>query len=161
MFLAPLTEAPFAIQVHVVAALIAVVIGPFVLFRRSRDRIHRWLGRIWLPMVVVVAVSGLFIKSEVAAFGWFGPIHLLSLYALWGVADGLWQIRLGRIDRHRATMQSLWFGGMGLAGIFTFVPGRTMNRLVFGGPSDLGWIVIGVALVVIVWGWRRWRLVPS
>ena len=39
----------------------------------------------------------------------------------------------GRIASHRRAMQGIFFGGLVIAGAFTFVPPRILGRMVFGG----------------------------
>lgn len=158
MTLDPLWTAPAVIQFHVVAAFLGLSVGPFVLFRQRRDRWHKRLGYVWLTAMIAVAVTGLMIESEMAVIWHLGPIHLFSFFTIWGVAEGLWHILHGDVARHKAAMQSLWFGAMGLAGLFTLLPGRTINRMLFGGPSDWGWAAIAVGLVGLWWLRRRFRL---
>lgn len=156
MTVEPLISAPLAVQMHVACAAIALPVGSFALFRPRRDRVHKVLGYIWVAAIVGLSLSGLLIESSIALIGAFGPIHLFSLFALWGVAEGLWHIRKGDIARHRAAMQSVWFGAMGTAGLLTLLPGRVMNRMLFPDTPEAGlWIVVaGLAMLLI--GWRRW-----
>ncbi len=153
----PLLNAAFEIQTHAAFAFLALFLGPVALFRKQRDRIHKTVGYIWIIAIVGLSVSGLFIQSEIAVIAHFGPIHLLSLYAIWGVADGLYQIRKRNIALHRAAMQAVWFGAMGIAGLLTLLPGRVLNRIVFGGPSDLGYLLIGIGFVGLFY-LRRWHM---
>lgn len=151
MTLDPLLSAPTIIQFHVMAAIIGLLIGPFVLFRERRDAWHKRLGYVWLVAMICVAATGLMIESHMALIWHFGPIHLFSVFTFWGVAEGLWHIKRGDVARHRAAMQSLWFGAMGLAGLFTFLPGRLINQAIFGGPSGWGWLVIFSGLAGLWW----------
>ncbi|MBC6438197.1 MAG: DUF2306 domain-containing protein [Rhodobacteraceae bacterium] len=158
MTLSPILEAPFIVQFHVLVALPALLIGPFALFRPRRDKLHWQLGSVWLICITALAVSGLMIESEIPILWHFGPIHLLSIFALRGVVEGLWRIRRGQITKHRQAMRELWFGAMGSAGLFTLLPGRMMNEMVFGAPSDTGWLIIGlgvIALALLAWQTRN------
>ena len=153
----PILNASTQIQIHVAFACVALLVGPLALFRLRRDRIHKIAGYIWIVSILGLAVSSLWIKSEIAFLWSFGPIHLLSAFATWGVIEGLYHIRTKDMAKHRASMQSVWFGAMGLAGLFTFLPGRVINRMVFGGPSQLGYVVVGVGLIALLVLWR-WHL---
>lgn len=153
----PILNAPSEIQTHVAFALVALMLGPFALFRQRRDQIHKITGYIWIIAMVGLSVSGLFIHSEIAVIAHFGPIHLLSLYALWGVSEGLYHVRRRNIPKHRASMQAVWFGAMGIAGLLTFLPGRILNRILFGAPSELGYGIIAAGLIGL-WFLRRWHL---
>ena len=156
MTLDPLMTAPLAVQLHVGFAVVALCVGPFTLFRTWRDRLHKVLGYIWVVGIVGLALSGLAIASAMPVLGPFGPIHLFSLLALWGVAHGLWCIRRRNVAGHRAAMQSVWFGAMGLAGVFTLLPWRVMNDVLLGNRPEAGLWAVVIGVVVLLWGWRRW-----
>ena len=89
MTLDPLMAAPLVVQLHVGFAAVAICVGPFALFRTRRDRLHKVLGYIWVVGIVGLSLTGLWIESAMPVLGPFGPIHPLSLLALWGVAHGL------------------------------------------------------------------------
>jgi len=158
----PILSASLVVQLHLAAALPAVLLGPIVLFRRARDRLHKVLGYVWIAAIVALSLTGLLIPGDFALIGRAGPIHLLSLLAIWGVGEGLVRIRRGDVAGHLAAMRSVWFGAVGLAGLFTLLPGRTLNRALFGEPSAAGLvaIAIGVSILALLWR-RRPRLPPS
>lgn len=145
MSIEPLLSAGLVIQVHVVAAICAIVLGPVALLRRSRDIWHKVAGRVWVVAMLVVAVSSFWI-SEAPMLGPFGPIHVLSVLTLWGLFQGMRAIRRGDIVRHQGEMRGLYFWAMGVAGLFTFLPGRRMNTVFFGENAVLGFVV--AALVI-------------
>jgi uncharacterized membrane protein len=64
---------PVGIYAHVFGAAVALVLGPFQFWSRLRNRrlqLHRWLGRLYLGVGVLIGgVSGLFMATH--AFG--GP----------------------------------------------------------------------------------------
>lgn len=124
-----------AIWIHLIAALIALLLGAYVLWRRKGDRLHRYLGRIWVATMVVVAVSSFWIKEIFEDS--FSPIHLLSVWALISMALGIRAIRNRHVNpqglsTHRAHMQSLYVSSMLIAGGFTLLPDRLLGRLTFG-----------------------------
>lgn len=158
MTLDPLLFAPPAVQLHVAAAIVALIVGPVALYRRRRDRWHRRVGTAWVTAMAVLAVSGLFIKSDVLPLvGPFGPIHLLSLAVIVGLWRGIVHIRAGRIAAHRATMRDLYWQAMGIAGLLTLIPGRRINRVLFPDAPELGWAVIAAVLVLAGFAWARGR----
>lgn len=153
-----LLYAPFAVQLHVAAALCAIVLGPLVLWRRSRDRWHKGLGRAWVGAMAVTALSS-FAISAAPVLGPFGPIHALSVFTIWGLWQGVKAARQGRIQRHQREMRSLYFWAMGVAGVFTFLPGRRMNIIFFDAAPMAGFIavagVIGTGLAWYAYRSRR------
>ncbi len=133
----PLLNASAQIQLHVLAAVISISLGPFVLFRKRRDRIHKTFGYIWITAMAITAISSLFI-FELRMFGLFSPIHLLSLLTIGSLIFGVGCAIRGRISAHRKTMQSLYFWSLGVAGLFTFTPGRILNKVFFTGHETTG-----------------------
>jgi uncharacterized membrane protein len=154
--LAPLIDAPLTLQVHIAAALTALLLGPFVLLRQRRDRLHRALGRVWIGAMLVVALGSFALESRWALIGPFGPIHLLSVLALFSLFQGLRAAMQRRFDVHRAYMQSLYLWGLAVTAVVTLLPGRTLHRVVFGTDSVIGFaLVAAAAAVVLLWVWLR------
>ena len=99
-------DAPLPIQLHMLSAMEALVLGPFVLWRQSRDRLHRILGYVWVVNMALAATSSLLIHGEMAILGPFGPIHALSVWSLWVLWRGIGAARAGDVARHRGLMQA-------------------------------------------------------
>ena len=45
---------------------------------------------------------------------------------------GVMAARTQNIRRHKITMVSIFFGALLIAGLFAFMPGRIMHRVIFG-----------------------------
>jgi uncharacterized membrane protein len=155
MTLTPLLDAPFATQLHAATAILATILGAFILWRRKGTALHKALGRIWVVLMLVTATSALFIH-DIRLIGPFSPIHLFSLFTYLSLFQGLKAIIVHRnAERHRAEMQGLYAGALMLAGAFTLLPGRRMHQVLFG--PDAGWtesllaIVPILALSTLVW----------
>ena len=91
MSLDPILTASLTIQLHVLGAILAIAVGPFALLRKSRDRVHKIAGYIWVVAMYLAAGSSLFI-SEGAMLGPFGPIHILSFLTLFSLTRGMMAI---------------------------------------------------------------------
>lgn len=156
MSLTPILTASPEIQIHAAAATFALALGPVSLFRQRYDRIHKMLGYFWVSAMVVTCVSSFFI-SGFELIGPFSPLHLLAVLTLWALYDGVRHAIAGNIDSHRAAMQSIYWHGIFLAGLFTFLPGRTVNRMLFTDFPGLGVVVIGAGLGLVLARlvWRR------
>lgn len=139
---------PVAIQIHIVAACAALLIGPFALYRRKRDRLHRCAGYLWIVAMAVAAIGSFWINGF-AVIGPFSPIHALSAYALVTLATGLHAIRTGDRAGHERRFRGLYWHGLAVAGLFTFLPGRLLNGLLFGATPALGYGVIALGLAAI------------
>ena len=156
MTLDPLAHAPLVIQVHVAAALLALVLGPVALLRRSRDRWHRLAGRVWVAAMAVTAASSFFIYT-IRLVGPFSPIHALSVITLLGLWGGVRDARAGQVASHRRTMLSLYVFAMGIPGLFTLVPGRIMNQILFPAAPVAGFLTALSLVCVAGVAWAVWR----
>lgn len=117
---------------HALAAFAALLIGGAQLVMRKGGHLHRVMGYIWVSLMAGVALSSFFIH-EIRLFGAFSPIHLLSIFTLWSLYMAIRAVKNRRIDAHRRWMQNLYVFALLLTGAFTFLPGRTMHAVVFGG----------------------------
>ena len=79
--------------------------------------------------MVVTAISSLFIRE--LNHGAFSLIHFFSGWTLVGLPMGVAFARRHQVKLHRRTMTGLYLGGLIIAGVFTFVPGRLMWRMFF------------------------------
>jgi uncharacterized membrane protein len=131
MSLAPLLQASLVIQVHAFAAMAAFVLGIVQLSAPKGTVPHRLLGWIWGAIMVVVSVSAFFVH-EIRLWGPWSPIHLLAVFTLVMLPLGVWRARRHEVQHHRWTMIGTFTGGLVVAGVFTFVPGRIMHAVAFG-----------------------------
>jgi uncharacterized membrane protein len=132
MNLAPLTSAPFAIQLHAYAELAAFALGVIQLARVKGTNQHRALGYTWVTLMLIVAISSFWIH-DLRIWGPWSPIHLLSIMVLAMLPLAIYYARAHRVRGHKLTMLGIFSGALVIAGLFTFVPGRIMHRVVFGG----------------------------
>ena len=146
MNIQPLLEASWAIQIHAYAALAAFFLGAYILFRKKGDRLHRTGGRIWIALMLTVALTSFFIHT-IRVWGPWSPIHLVSVGTLMSLAYGLWLIRRRIVVGHASVMKATYTGALIVAGTLTFLPGRIMNDVFFGGPNPLAGIVALAALI--------------
>jgi uncharacterized membrane protein len=151
----PLLSAPFAIQLHALAAVLAFLLGGLVLFRRKGDRLHRLGGRIWVGLMLAVAISSFFIHT-IRMIGPWSPIHLLSILTLAALFVGVRRAWLRNIPAHRRMMQSTYVGSLIIAGIFTFLPGRIMFEVFFEGPQPALGVAAAMA-IIFGGGLLAWR----
>ncbi|WP_105384082.1 DUF2306 domain-containing protein [Neorhizobium alkalisoli] len=146
MNLQPLLDAPLAVQIHVAAVLPAALLGAYILLDRKGTPQHRLFGKIWMVLMVVTSLSSFFIHGINLFYG-FSPIHLLSIFVLAGAWRAISAARAHNIRAHKASVIGMYLGGIVGAGLFTLIPGRIMNAVVFsGGPS---WILL-LTLAAIV-----------
>ncbi|MEM9471238.1 MAG: DUF2306 domain-containing protein [Pseudomonadota bacterium] len=130
MNIKPLLEAGPAIQLHVAAAALAIVLTAAIIVVRRGTPAHKQIGRAWVAMLAVICISSFWITGlNGSGYSW---IHLLSAWTLLGLCEAVWAARTGRISAHKYAMMSTMAGALGGAGLFAFMPGRLMNVVLFG-----------------------------
>jgi uncharacterized membrane protein len=125
-----IAAAPAVIQVHLTAALAALAIGIVLMARVKGAALHKLLGWTWVLAMGTTAVSSLFIR-EINP-GHFSFIHLLSGWTIVGLPGAVYAIKRGKVAIHRRAMTGMFVGGLLVAGLFTFIPGRLMWAVFFG-----------------------------
>jgi uncharacterized membrane protein len=130
--LAPLLQASPSIQLHAFAALGAFALGAVQLAAPKGTLPHRVVGSIWVLLMLVVGISAFFIH-ELRIWGPWSPIHLLAVFTLVMLPVAVWRAHRHAVAQHRRAMLGLFFGALVIAGLFTFLPGRIMHAVVFGG----------------------------
>jgi uncharacterized membrane protein len=124
------------IAVHATSALLAVVTGPVAIWARKsaikRPRLHRAFGYAWVTLMIVTAVSAIFIRGgEIPNIEGFSPIHLLIPLVLFLLYRSFRHLARGDIQGHRKTMVLLYVGSCIVAGAFTLLPGRLIGEMVW------------------------------
>lgn len=127
--LEPIIDAGLAIQIHVAAALTTFAIGLALLSAPKGFRFHKTSGWIWVVSMAVTALSSFFLTGLMGK--WYSPIHALSAWTMIGLPFGIAAIRRKNLKKHRETMTGMFVGGMLIAGLFSFLPGRTMWAIFF------------------------------
>jgi uncharacterized membrane protein len=128
------------IAVHMTAAVGAIVTGPVALWARKgakqRPKLHRAFGYAWVTLMVVTAISAMFILDrKMPNVAGFTPIHILVPVTLFGLFGAFYYLARGDIAKHRSIMQRLYFGACVLAGVFTLLPQRLIGHALW---SQLG-----------------------
>lgn len=131
MNVAPLTNAGPIVYSHALLAMAAMLVGASQLMLSKGTSRHKYAGWSWVVLMTVVAVSSFGIH-EIRMLGSFSPIHLLSVFVLYSLWEGMRRIRRGDIAGHRRTMVSMYIYGMLLTGALTLLPGRVLHSVFFG-----------------------------
>jgi uncharacterized membrane protein len=131
MNLAPIAEAPLAVQIHLATVVPAFLLGTWLIFFSSKGaRMHRAIGVAYLVLMTVTATAAIFIRQ--LRPGSFSLLHLFVVLTYWSVFSAIWNLRRKNIRGHQRAMIGLYVGGLLIAGALTFLPGRIMHRLFFG-----------------------------
>ncbi len=131
MTLTPFLAASTLVQVHILAGLLAILLGVYQLARPKGDSIHRKLGYVWIALLLVDAATAWFLYS-MPGFRMKNPVHLLSVLAPLFVVAGVMTARLHYRKLHGAIMMLTFFLYMVVVFALTFNPGRVMNLIMKG-----------------------------
>jgi uncharacterized membrane protein len=131
MNLAPLFNAPLAIQIHVYAAVIALVLGLVQFLGRKGNLPHRLIGWFWIVLLSVICISSFWIPGSVH----IGPIslfHVIALYTLWSLFQGARAAMRGDVADHKSYMA--WIFGLSLvvSAVLAFAPGALLFDVIAG-----------------------------
>lgn len=131
------------IAVHMTAALLALVTGPFAIWARKghtqRPRLHRALGYGWVACMVLTALSAFFIRDHsLPNVGGFTFIHLFIPLTLGSLFVAFRALAVGNLRLHSMTMQRLYCSACLLTGSLTLLPSRYLGQLLWG--QWLGWL---------------------
>lgn len=135
---------PLGLRLHIVAAGLALLVGPLQFargLRRRLPRVHRWLGRGYVAACLVGGLSG----GAIALFSTSGPVAgagFLSLALGWLTATmlGLRAVRRGELSQHQRWM----------ARSFALAYAAVMLRIYLPLASAAG-LDFAVAYPVIAW----------
>lgn len=128
---------------HMAAAVGAFALGPIVLWTRLGKRIrpwlHRALGYAWTTLLLIAAVSSIFIRDfNLPNIRGYTPIHLLILVTFCSLFFAFRALAKRDYETHRKVMQNLYLGACVVAGGFTLLPSRYLGQLIW--HEWLGWL---------------------
>lgn len=124
-----LLSTPLSVQVHVAGVVAALFVSILIFALPKGTGLHRLFGWIWVVGMATAAIT------SVVMIGDFGngvtPLHIFTAITVVSLAGGLISIRRGNVRGHAGSMVGLFFGGLIVAGLFAFLPGRTMWNVFF------------------------------
>lgn len=124
------TQASLAIQIHILVAMAALVLGIAMFARKKGTKSHKMIGRIFAVFMVATAVSAIFIREiNNGSFSW---IHIFVIVTFTALFETFYHIRKGNIKGHKRAVSGLFFGALLIPGALSFIPGRTMWMIFFG-----------------------------
>ena len=130
-------------EAHFYTALMAMLTGAAVVFRRKGTRSHRWFGRLYFAAMLILNLSALGIYR---LWGYFGPFHVAAVFSLLSVLIGVvvaWTRRPAESWRiHHAYWMSWSYVGLLAAAV-----SESATRYL---QLSFGWTVaVATALVMI------------
>lgn len=124
-----LVESGVVVQVHLVGAVTAFLIGAILLRGVKGTGLHRTLGYTWVVAMAVTAISTFFMTGLNGNS--YSFIHGLSAWTVIALPMAVAAARRRDFKSHRKNMTGMFVGGLVIAGLFSFLPGRTMWSIFF------------------------------
>ena len=139
MSLQPLLDAPYVVQIHAFSAMAAFVLGVFQFAAPKGTLPHKSIGVLWIVLMTAITVSSIFIRPALypglPLAQWFSWIHIFTVITAIGIVGGVYYLVSGGValKKHKGPFAGIFIGGLVIAGAFTFLPGRIMYEVAFGG----------------------------
>lgn len=122
-----------AIKIHLGVAILALAFGIAMWMRPKGTRSHKMLGRSFVMLMLITAISAIFIREiNNGSFSWIHLFVPLTLLGAWQVVSSA---RRGAIAKHQRHVKGLFFGALLIPGLFAFMPGRHLWMFFFGGAG--------------------------
>lgn len=135
---ASLSALPMSVQLHIAAAVGALVLGPVALWSRKGSPVHRSAGYVWVGLMLTAAITSLFIRDfRLPNIAGYTPIHLVTVLTFTGLSVGIVAALKRRISTHQKTMRRTYIGGCLVAGAFALLPSRFLGHWLW--VQTLGW----------------------
>jgi len=122
-------DASLAIQIHLVAALVALGLGITMWVRPKGTKGHKLVGRGFVIVMLATAISSFWIRE--INWGGLSWIHIfipITLFASW---EAIYYIRKGNIKRHKSAVKGMFFGALLIPGVLSMIPGRRLWMVFF------------------------------
>jgi uncharacterized membrane protein len=118
-----------AVVAHLSTVLLALPLGVSQIVLPKGTFRHRTVGWIWVVLMTVTALVSFAIHGiNPNGLSW---IHIFSVLTLISTPQIVFYARTHRVEAHRGTVLGLMLGGLVIAGLLTFIPGRALGQLVF------------------------------
>lgn len=127
--ISPLLEAAPVVQLHVLGAVTAFVVGIILLRGVKGSGLHRKLGYTWVAAMGLTAFSSFFITGLNGHN--YSLIHGISAWTVIALPMAVAAARRRDIRKHAKGMTGAFVGGLLIAGLFTFLPGRMLWSIFF------------------------------
>jgi uncharacterized membrane protein len=130
----PILHAGLAIQVHLATLAVAFAATAVLMSGVKGSRLHRTLGWAWAVAMLTTAVATLFIRAAPFGphIGPFGVLHIFALLTFLSVPRAVLAARRHDVASHAGVISGFVIGGLGIAGLAAFLPGRLMWAVFFG-----------------------------
>ena len=132
-------------QAHFYTAILAMVTGAVVVFRRKGTKLHRWWGRSYLASMLILNITALSIYD---LWGHFGPFHGAAIFSLFTVLMGVTSVWRRRPAHGWKAAHAYWMSWSYVGLLAAAVSESSTRYLNF----DFGWSVAIATFSVVLIG---------
>lgn len=119
------------IIIHTLTAFVALGLGIAMWVRKKGTPSHKMIGRLFVTLMAVVAFTAIFIKGLNGDN--FSFIHIFVPVTFFAIGEIFFYVRRGNLKGHKRAAKGLFFGALLIPGFLSFLPGRLMWQVAFGG----------------------------
>lgn len=150
-------DMPLLIWVHFLTALVALPLGLTQLLAAKGTPVHRLLGRIYVPVMLVSLLSALTTITDGTQFLFF---HVLAIVGLWSLWSGMRNLRRwlkggnpAHLRAHKIDMAFSWLG-LFMAGVSQYLVNPRFGLAEFTS----GWTYWGIfaAINIVIYAVGSW-----
>lgn len=144
--------------IHFISSVIGLPLGLGILFLKPGSKIHKRTGYIFIPILIIVNISALFIHQMGKTFGPFHFIIPFSLYALFMGVRPIYS-KMERVRKLKCHIRGMLAAALGLwaafcAEIIARTPVLRNSLNAFGDNTFLvltieGFIFVGLFILII------------
>jgi uncharacterized membrane protein len=127
----PLWTTPISVQLHVLSVTVAFFAGLIIFLLPKGTGFHRLLG--WTFVIAMIGAAATSVMMIADFNTGVNFLHIFTVVTAVSLTLGLAAIRRGDVRGHAYNMVGLYIGALLVAGSFSFIPGRLMWRMLFGG----------------------------
>jgi uncharacterized membrane protein len=121
----PLARARPVVLLHLILALFGIAGGTGILLTRKATARHRLFGRLWMAVILAVAITGLLIEPHR-----FSAAHAAALLVFIMVPYAIYKVRQGDARAHRRAVAHIIIA-MRTVGFLTLMPGHLLHPVFF------------------------------
>jgi len=124
-----LISQPNPVPSHALIACGALVLGAWQLYAKKGNRTHKYIGYLWVSLMLYVSISSFWIHS-IQTVGFFSLIHVLSCLTIWILYKAIRAAQQKNISKHQRMLKLLYLLGLVITGLLTFLPNRAMHHVI-------------------------------
>jgi uncharacterized membrane protein len=131
--------------IHFVSAVVGLPLGLGILFLKPGSKIHKRAGYVFIPILIIVNISALFIHQMGSTFG---PFHILIPFSLYSLFLGVRPLysKMDRVKKIKYHIRGMLAAALGLWAAFCaeFIARTPALRNLLSAFGDNSYLIVTV-----------------